>query len=285
MSTRLPRLLRHPSAFVGLAIVSMMSGLSIAAPQLTHHDPVKVQAGQALTAPNNRHPMGTDNLGRDVFARVVYGGRISLGYSSVATLLAALLGAPLGLLTGYLGGRLDALAMRAMDLLLAFPRLLLALVLVAILGVGLINVTVAITISTIPFFARVIRGTVITIRSEEFVTAAKAIGSPDWRIIWRHVLPNVVGHIIVLITLSLAASIFALSSLSFLGLGVQPPTPEWGVLASRGRDMMRDAWWMSIFPGLAIAVTVLGVNLLGDGLRDYFDPRMLASNSRSAREP
>lgn len=269
------RFLRHPSAATGLAIVACVVAVVAAAPRLAPLDPLRVQVGPPLRPPDRRHPLGTDNLGRDMLARVLYGGRISLGYSSAATALAAVCGTSIGLLAGYARGRLDRVVMRMIDLLLAFPRMLLALLLVAVLGVGLTNVTIAVTLSAIPLFARVVRGSVLLISAQDFVEAARAIGASDLRIIRRHIAANVSAQVIVLATLNLAASIFALSSLSFLGLGVQPPWPEWGALASRGRELMRDAWWVALFPGLAIALTVLGVNLLGDGLRDVLDPRIV----------
>jgi len=217
--------------------------------------------------------MGGDQLGRDVLTRVLYGGQISLRVGLISVLIGSIAGILLGLLGGYLGGWADSLVMRFIDVLLAFPGILLALVVIAALGTGLNNVVIAVGVALIPAFARLTRGSVLSIREEVYVEASQAIGATSLRIMFRHVLPNAIGPIIVFITLQLGRAILFAAGLSFLGLGAQPPTPEWGLMCSQGRKYLGLAWWVSTFPGLTLTFLVISLNLIGDALRDALDPQ------------
>jgi peptide/nickel transport system permease protein len=225
-------------------------------------------------APSAQHLMGTDEFGRDVLSRVVWGAQASLEAGAVAASIALVAGLLLGMLAAYYGRGADNVIMRAMDVILAFPYILLAIVVTAILGPGLLNAMIAIAIVYIPHYARVIRGSVLSVRSRDYVDAARAMGAPDYRIMWQHVLPNTMAPIIVLTTLIIGNAIIDTAGLSFLGLGTQPPTPDWGNMLSAGRSYVIDSPWIATFPGLAILVTVLAFNLVGDALRDAFDPRL-----------
>lgn len=227
-----------------------------------------------LKPPSNEHWMGTDQLGRSIFDRIVWGARISLMVGIVATAISLVLGTALGLVSGYYGGWVDRIIMGVMEVLLAFPGILLAIAVVSIFGPGLNNVMLAVGIAHVPQFARMARGATLSAKAMDFVEAERAIGASNARILWVHILPNIVGPIVVLSTLSVGTSILSAAGLSFLGLGAQPPVPDWGGMISQGRQFLRTAWWVGVFPGLAILVTVLGFNLLGDGLRDALDPRM-----------
>ena len=268
------RLLRNHGAVAGALIVLLFVAAGLFAPWLTDDDPVQGQFDARFAAPSGRHPLGTDSFGRDLFSRVLYGGRLSLSVGLIAIAISDVVGIPLGLLTGYRGGRFDDVVMRLVDLWLAFPGLLVAIAIVAILGPGLQNVMVAIGIGGIPGLVRLVRGTVLSVRGSEFVDAARVIGGSDLHIIRSHIFPNVLAPIVVLTTLRLAGAILSGVGLSFLGLGAQPPTPEWGAIVAEGRSYLREAWWVSTLPGVAIFLTVMGFNLLGDGLRDAFDPRL-----------
>jgi peptide/nickel transport system permease protein len=228
-----------------------------------------------FSAPSWAHPFGTDEFGRDILSRVIYGARYSLRVGVLATLLAVGGGTLLGLIAGYFGGIVDSLSQKLIDVMLAFPGLLLALAIIAILGTGLQNVLLALGIGGIPYYARLMRGQVLSLKHREFVEAARVVGAGHPRVMLRHIFPNTLSPLIVVASLDLGANILAAAALSFIGLGAQPPTPEWGAMLSAGRDFMRDQWWIATFPGLAIVVTVLGLNLLGDGLRDALDPRGL----------
>jgi peptide/nickel transport system permease protein len=268
------RLRRNPSAMAGAVILTVMIVLAVFAPALAPYDPID-QDSQAIRAePSGDHLFGADTFGRDVFSRVLYGGRKSLPIGLVAVGIAAVVGVTAGLAAGYYGRWLDAVLMRFVDLMLAFPGILLALSLVAILGSSMFNLMLAVGISAIPEYTRVVRGTVLSARETEYVTAARVSGARDTAIMFKHILPNVLPPVIVLATLGIAGAIILGSTLSFLGLGIKPPTAEWGNMLSDGRSMMRNFWWVSFFPGLAIMLTVLAINLLGDGLRDALDPRM-----------
>jgi peptide/nickel transport system permease protein len=271
------RLTRNPGAVIGLILLVLLILAAIFAPQITRFDPVALSPRDRLQPPGAEHWFGTDTFGRDIYTRVVFGTRLSLLVGVVSVVIATLLGVSMGLIAGYFGGIADALVMRAVDVMLAFPGILLALVIVAVLGPDLLNAMIAVGISAAPTYARVTRGAVLQIKSSLFVEAATVIGAPTWRIILRHLLPNILGPIVVVLTLGVAGAIISGASLSFLGLGARPPTPEWGLMLSEGRNFLRQAWWISTFPGLAIMATVLAINLLGDGLRDALDPRMKKS--------
>jgi peptide/nickel transport system permease protein len=265
---------RNPGAVAGVLIVAAFVLASAAAPLLTDDDPVQTNFEQRFAAPSARHPLGTDSFGRDLWSRVLYGGRLSLSVGLIAIAISDAIGIPLGLITGYRGGLFDDVVMRLVDLWLAFPGLLVAIAVVAILGPGLQNVMIAIGIGGIPGLVRLVRSTVLSVRGQEFVDAARATGGGDAHIIKAHIFPNVLAPIVVLTTLRLAGAILSGVGLSFLGLGAQPPAAEWGAIVAEGRSYLREAWWVSTLPGAAIFLTAMGFNLLGDGLRDAFDPRL-----------
>jgi peptide/nickel transport system permease protein len=271
---------KSPLAGVGAVIVGLVVVAALAAPMLATVDPIEQDLTVALRPPfwlesgSLEHPLGTDHLGRDVYSRMVYGARISLTISVLAAVLGAAVGVSVGLVAGYVGGKVDILIMRIVDLNLAFPLILLALAVVALLGANLKNLVIVMAVTTWMIYARVVRGLTLALREREFVHAVRALGAHDARIIVRHILPNVVAPILVIWTLEVARVILMESALSFLGLGVPPPTPTWGRMLAEGRDYLTVAGWISIFPGIAIMVTVLGINFLGDGLRDLLDPRL-----------
>src|SRR3954470_8881255 len=270
----LRRLWRNPGAVMGAIVLVVIIFLAIFAPMVAPYDPIAQDSTAIRAAPSAQHFFGADNFGRDVFSRVLYGGRMSLPVGFVAVGITAIVGVALGLIAGYYGGRIDTVIMRWVDLMLAFPGILLAMALVAILGTSLFNLMLAVGIAAIPEYTRVVRGTVLSVRETEYVMATRVSGAPDRNIVLRHILPNVLPPVIVLATLGIAGAIILGSTLSFLGLGIQPPTPEWGNMLDDGRSMLRHQWWVSLFPGLAIMLTVLAINLLGDGLRDALDPRL-----------
>lgn len=262
------RFMRNRSAMMGVIVLVLLVGACLLAPLLTSKDPIEVDPSQTLTFPSLTALMGTDNIGRDVFTRFLYGGRISLQVGLVAVSIGALLGTLLGLVSGYFGGWLDSLVSWLIDVLLAFPDILLALTIIAILGPGIINAMVAVGISFIPSFMRLTRGSVLQIREMEYVTAARALGSSNWGIMRRHILPNALRTLLVLATLGVGNAILAGAALSFLGLGGQPPSPEWGAMLNAGQKFIRQGWWLTLFPGLGIFLTILSVNLIGDGISD-----------------
>lgn len=268
------RLLRTKSAVGAAVVLVLLILIAVAAPVLAPYDPVTILPGASLAAPSKQYLLGGDLIGRDVLSRIIYGARLSLAVGVISTLLSASIGIVFGLLAGYFGGKVDITIMRFMDMLLAFPGIFLALTVVAVLGPGLMNTMLAVGISGIPQFARLVRGSVLSARENVYVEAARSLGCQDIRIMRRHILPNIVAPIIVLSSLSYGWAILNAASLSFLGLGAQPPTPEWGVMLSEGRAFLRDAPWMTVFPGLFIMVSVLSANLMGDGLRDALDPHM-----------
>jgi peptide/nickel transport system permease protein len=255
----------------GLLLVLLLIGL--VAPLLPISDPTHIDLAQKLLPPGSEHWFGTDALGRDIFAQVLHGARISLlvGFGVVA--LAAGLGVPIGLIAGFSGGWLDSILMRVTDLFLAFPPLLLPIMLVAMTGPGLENSMLAVAVSWFPWYARIARAAAMGIKSENYIVSARAFGASNSRILWRHVLPNSMTPIIVQVSLDFGYAILTTASLGFIGLGATPPTPEWGLMISNSRSVFLDYWWTAAFPGLAIFLAVLGANLLGDGLRDRLDPR------------
>jgi peptide/nickel transport system permease protein len=269
----LRRFCRHRGALAGGVIVLAFAGIALLAPWLAPHDPVAMQLGKNLRPPSWTHPFGTDSLGRDVLSQIIYGARVSLTIGCVSVGLAMLGGVPIGALAGYAGGWPDRVIMRVVDVLVSFPTLLLAIIVITIFGPGLFHAMLAIGVAQIPLYARLMRGTVLKVKTLDYVLAARAGGAGAGRILWRHVLPNCLPPLLVQSTLFFATAILSAAYLGFLGLGAQPPTPEWGTMLSKARDFLRVAPHVSIFPGLTIMVTVLGLNLLGDGLRDVLDPR------------
>jgi len=276
----LKRLARRRTALFGLAVVVAVVLAAVFAAWLTPFDPLEQDINQRLKEPGWRnaagqvHPLGTDHLGRDILARVIFGARIALVVGLSAVLISGVLGMMIGLIAGYFGGKVDDFFMRLADIQLAFPFILLAIAVIGVLGPSLRNIIIVIGVSSWVVYARVVRGEVLSIRERDFVQAAIALGSRDGRILLRHVLPNAFTPWLVVATLDMARVIVIESALSFLGLGVQPPTPTWGGMLADGRVYLSTAWWLATFPGLAILVTVLGINLLGDGLRDTLDPRL-----------
>jgi len=268
------RLRRNRGAMAGLYLVILLVAVAVLADRLSLHDPIRVTPDAALRSPGGTNPLGTDVLGRDILSRLIHGARISLRVGLVSVSIAAVVGTTLGLLAGFYGRWLDLTVMRLIDLMLAFPNVLLALAIIAILGPSIFNLMIAVGISATPGYARLVRGSVLSTKENVYVEAAVAVGAGDGLIIRRHILPNVLAPIIILATLGMAGAILTGAALSFLGLGVQPPTPEWGTMLSDGRNYLRKAWWITTFPGLAIMITVLAINMLGDGLRDALDPRL-----------
>ena len=258
----------------GVAVLLTALVVAALAPVISPHNPLKQNLDDVLARPSFRHPLGTDNVGRDVLSRVIWGTRISLvaGFASVAIALAV--GGLLGLTAGYAGGRTDGLVMRLMDAVLSFPPLVLALALGAVLGAGLTGVVIALGVVYTPTFARLMRGQVLSITAREYVDAARALGAPGWRIAWHHVLPNATAPIVIQASLSVAFAILAEASLSFLGLGIQPPAASWGSMINAGRGYLQQAPWIVFGPGAALFVTVVGLNFVGDALRDALDPRL-----------
>ncbi|MDE3193961.1 MAG: ABC transporter permease [Chloroflexota bacterium] len=264
----------HPAGAVGAIVLLVIAFGAVFAPMLAIESPEKQQIAISLQAPSVAHPFGTDDLGRDVWSRLLYGGQVSLGVGFVSTILATVVGVVGGLISGYAGKWVDGAIMRATDVLLAFPTLILAVAIVGVLGPDLVNATIAIAIATLPRFTRIIRAETIRLRAAEFVEAAVSVGVPGRRIMFRHILPNTAGLIVVQFALSVAASILSEASLSFLGLGVRPPTPSWGSMLRAGYPFLALAPWISIASGLAVSVTVLASTLVGDAIRDHLDPRL-----------
>jgi peptide/nickel transport system permease protein len=269
----LRRLVRRRGAMVGLAVIAIFVLLAVAAPWVTPYDPIAQSWTTVRKAPSALHWFGTDEVGRDVLTRVVFGARASLMAGVISIAIALSIGVPLGLVAGYLGGFVDALISRLTDAMLACPFLILAIALAAFLGPSLGNAMIAIGITATPIFVRLTRGQVMAVKVEDYVEAARAVGNPRWRIALVHILPNILPALLVQATLSIAAAIIAEAALSFLGLGQQPPAPSWGSMLNAAQRFLVNAPWMAIWPGLAIFVTVLSFNLLGDGLRDALDPR------------
>jgi peptide/nickel transport system permease protein len=268
------RLGRNRAAVVGAVVLLLVLLSAVFAPWIAPYPPNEQRFENYLLPPSSEHLFGTDEQGRDMFSRVLHGGRVSLRIGLVAVAIAAACGLLLGLVAGYYGRKTDTVIMRGMDIMLAFPEILLALAVVAILGPALTTVMIAVGIASIPHYTRVVRAAVLAARESEYIEAAHVIGCPTPRVILRHLLPNTLPPVLVMATTGTAAAIITGAALSFLGLGVQPPTPEWGGMLSGGREYLRHAAWLTTFPGLAIVVTVIAINLVGDGLRDALDPRL-----------
>jgi peptide/nickel transport system permease protein len=278
--TLLRRLVRRRTALFGLLVVLAVMLAAVFAPLVSPFDPLEQDIGQRLREPGWQdeqgrvHPLGTDHLGRDILARIIFGSRIALVVGLAAVAISGVIGMLIGLVAGYFGGRTDDFLMRLADIQLAFPFILLAIAVIGVLGPSLRNIIIVIGVSSWVVYARVVRGEVLSIREREYVHAAVALGSRHWRVLLSHVLPNTFTPWLVVATLDMARVIVIESALSFLGLGVQPPTPTWGGMLADGRVYLSTAWWLATFPGLAILITVLGINLFGDGLRDTLDPRL-----------
>lgn len=258
---------------VGLCIVLLLVFVAVFAPIIAPYDPTEQTIQDRLEPPSGNHLMGTDQLGRDMFTRVLYGAHISLQISVAVVAITVLIGGVVGVISGYVGGLTDETLMRLVDLLIAFPGLLFALVIAAILGPSLMNIMIALSAVGWTGYARIIRGEVLSVKENDFIKAAQIMGASRPRIITKHLVPNVISPIVVLATMNMATVVLLTAGLSFLGLGAQPPTPEWGTMLADSRDTLTSAWWIANFPGMAIMLTVLGFNLLGDGLRDVLDPR------------
>ncbi|MBI4279989.1 MAG: ABC transporter permease [Armatimonadetes bacterium] len=268
------RFARYRAAQVGLAVTALLIAAAVVGPWLMRHDPLAVNPVKRLLPPSREHVLGTDELGRDLLTRLVYGARISLRLGFISVGIALLLGLPAGLASGYYRGWVDLFFMRAVEVIQCLPPLLLAIVVVSVIGTGLVNAMIAVGISQAPTFARLIRGQVLVVREMDYVEAARAVGARDALLMRRHILPNCLAPLIVQATLQVATALLTAASLGFLGLGAQPPDPEWGAMLSRARQFLRTAPMVATYPGLAILVTVLGLNLVGDGLRDALDPRL-----------
>jgi len=270
------RLKRNKASIVGMVIMIIIVLISLSADLLFDYqeDAIKFDTVHRLETPSKANPLGLDEFGRDILARIVHGSRLSLQVGIVAVGIALLIGGSLGALAGYYGGVLDNVIMRIMDIFLAIPSLMMALVIVAALGPSIFNLMISIGLSVVPNYARIVRSAVLSVKDQEFIEAARAVGSRNSNIILQEVLPNCMAPIIVQVTLNVATAILSTSSLSFIGVGIQPPTPEWGNMLNGGRPFLRDAPHLCIFPGLAIVITILSLNLLGDGLRDALDPKL-----------
>jgi len=267
------RLLRRKGAVFGLAVIALLVAVAVLAPLIAPYEPDQQTWSAVRKAPSALHWFGTDDVGRDVFTRVIYGARASLLAGVVAVAFALLIGVPIGLIAGYFGGFLDALLSRINDAMLACPFLILAIALAAFLGPSLRNAMIAIAVTTAPIFMRLTRGQTMAVKVEDYIEAARAVGNPNWRIALRHILPNILPALLVQATLSIATAIIAEATLSFLGLGQQPPAPSWGSMLNAAQRFLVNAPWMAIWPGLAIFMAVISFNLVGDGLRDALDPR------------
>ena len=268
------RFTRSKLGIVGLCIVVILVMLILLAPVITPYDYAFQDYRNRFIYPSAKHIMGTDNFGRDIFTRLLYGGRISLLISLVSVVLSNFIGITLGSIAGYFGGKVDLAVMRILDILMAIPSLIMAIAISSALGGGTFNTILAISISGIPYSMRMTRSTILSVKTNEYVEAARATGSRSFRIIVKHILPNSFAPVLVSATLLIGTNIMSISGLSFIGLGVQPPTPEWGSILAAGREFLRDFWPIIVFPSLCIFLTVFGFNLLGDGLRDAIDPRL-----------
>lgn len=265
---------RNRLAVAGMVLVFFLFVIAVLAPRISPYDPALINLDQILSPPSAKHWLGTDQLGRDVFSRMIWGSRISLLVGFVAIGIATFIGALLGSMAGYYGGWIDNLIMRFVDIMLCFPTFFLILAVIAVLEPSIWNIMIVIGVTGWMGVARLVRAEFLSLKDREFVLSARAVGASDFRIIFRHVLPNALAPLLVAATLGVAAAILTESALSFLGIGVQPPTPSWGNMLTAGKDNIEIAWWLSVYPGLAILLTVLGYNLLGEGIRDAIDPRL-----------
>ncbi|HEV8340241.1 MAG TPA: nickel transporter permease [bacterium] len=270
----LARALGNPLSLAGLLIIGALLLISVIAPLIAPYDPLVTDVPRRLEAPSDAHLFGTDALGRDILSRILYGTRISLRIAILTGVIATLLGAPLGLISGYFRGRVDDLVMRVTDMFMAFPRLILAMAIAAALRPTLENVVIAISLAAWPAYARLARAVTLGLREENFVEAARALGASPARILARHIAPGVISPLVIQVSLDMGGIILTAAGLGFIGFGAQPPTPEWGLMISEGRTYITNEWWVSTFPGIAISLVVLGFNLLGDGIRDILDPRL-----------
>ncbi len=264
---------KSPLTILGLALTVFLVLVAVFAPLIAPYDPIKQDLKNRLQPPSWEHPFGTDQLGRDIFSRVVWGSRISLFIALIVVAISFTVGTTIGIISGYFGGKVDEVLMRITDMFMAFPRLVLALAVAAALGPGLFNTMLAIAFVSWVYYARLARASTLQIREEVYIEAARAIGASDRRILFLHVLPMVITPVIVQATLDMGGTILTAAGLGFLGLGVQPPTPEWGVMVSEGRRFITEQWWVSTFPGFAILLATLGFNLLGDGINDILNVR------------
>ena len=269
----LQELFKNKGAIVGLVMLALLIILAIIAPHIAPYRVAETTV-DILKPPSQKHLLGTDVYGRDIFSRVLLGTQYSLRIGVISVGVGLAFGLILGIVGGFYGGRVDNFVVMIIDAMLSFPPILLALAIIAVLGPGLFNVMIAVGISHVPRYARLARSEVVSVKEETFVEGARSVGANDMSIMIRHIMPNIVGPLFVLATLSIPVAILSAAGLSFLGLGAQPPTPEWGLMVSSGREYLRRAWWVATFPGLAIMITVLSINLLGDGLRDANDPRL-----------
>ena len=272
LAAALGQMARHRLALVGLLLVLVGTALAVFAPWIAPYNPNAIDYRAMLAAPSPAHPLGTDDLGRDLLSRLIYGAQVSIGVGVTAVLLAVAAGVPLGLAAGYLGGKTDEGLMRVLDSVMALPALVLALTIAAVLGLGLINGMIAIAIVLVPIYTRLVRGQVLSVKHNDYIQAAHAVGVPTWLILVRHILPNVVNPVIVQASLGVGFAIIIESSLSFIGLGAQPPTPTWGSMVQIGFQYLEIAPWFVLAPATMIFLVVLGFNMLGDGLRDLLDP-------------
>lgn len=268
------RPLNHPLLLIGGIIVLTVTLLAILAPWIAPYDPTEINVSVILMPPSWQHWCGTDTLGRDIFSRMLYGARVSLAVGFVAVGISLVIGLLLGAISGYAGGRTDSIIMRITDMVLCFPTFFLILAVIAFLEPSIWNIMIVIGLTSWMGVARLVRAEFLSLRQREYILAARSLGISPVRIMWRYMLPNAMGPILVSTVLGIAGAVLVESGLSFLGLGVQPPDPSWGNILTDGKDNIQIAWWLSMFPGLAILITVLGYNLLGEGLRDYFDPRL-----------
>ncbi|MEJ8545542.1 ABC transporter permease subunit [Brevibacillus borstelensis] len=267
------RLRRSPLTLLGLFLLAMLLLLAVCAPLISPHDPTRINIVERFSPPSADHWFGTDEVGRDIFTRILYGARLSLGVGVAVVLSAGLVGTIIGAVSGYFGGRVDQIIMRMMDIVLAFPSLVLAMAVAAVLGPNLQNAMLAIAIIKIPVYVRLARAETLALREKLYVKAAATFGIKPWRIILRHIIPNAVSPVIIQVTLDIGDAILLVATLGFLGLGAQPPTPEWGAMISIGWKYLLDYWWYPTFPGLALFLASCGFNLIGDGIRDILDPK------------